>query len=1545
MGVHPFTSRRGSHVDHAAEGGGRPPGEPSPGRRPAARSVALTATVGLVASLLPLAAAGATVADDPEPVLHYTFDDVDGTTVPDASGNGNDGTLANAGSAQIIDGPEGQALVIPGGSPNSGAHVVIPRPAMESAGDLTVSTRFRWHGGGSWQWMYGLGTNSQRYLFTTPSNGDGNLRTALTIGGGGAAEDTVDGSASLPANRWVTHTVVLDADAGELITFLEGAEVSRTSTDISADELLTASASTGGFLGRSFYSQDALFSGAFDELRIYHDALDADQVADLVDEPATPTGFAATTFPVRTTIGSAPSLPAHARMTYSDGYDRLVPIDWDEVDEASYNELGRFDVEGDADGTAVVAQVTVVDGGQLSIDLGDLTGDFLGGASGGLYGIYGDGLPSDNLLEGFGMRTTSTKGQDGAQHPGSDALEVLDPLARTTGGDIYVRTTDYYRGFPYQWPGDTPEERLSGYMDDVLPRQLDQIADLIDERPDLADNIVIEPFNEPEGNMFGTGQWSYNGVSWRTDPTHYFQAWDDAFEMIREKLGDDMRISGPNTSILYNEVYGFMEHAVSADTVPDIITWHELSHPQGVRNSVERYRGWEAEIFEGTAYEGVELPINVNEYAFNYHTSVPGQMIQWISAIEDAKVDAQIAFWNTNGNLTESAVEANYGNGQWWLFNTYQAMSGGETATVHPPEPGENYTLQGVASLDEDLRRARAIVGGGVGPAVVAFDDVPEDLFGDTVHAFVREIPWTGQLGVSPRPRLLAQMEVETNAQGTLRFDFDGEDLPVLQESAAYEIVIVPAGSAEQAEAPPILWEGSYEAEDADHSGPIAILGPEGRPEDVGKVHTSGMYHVSGIRSNSDAAIDFTVDVPEAGTYDLQVYANSHSTSNAVQAQGPTNAFLSVDGDQEQELFLPMGYNFVVWSHTDTTVELEAGENAIRLAAQSLDGSSSTVGDAIVDRIVLQLANPAAEVEVYEAELAEIESGTVVTDDPRLVADQVSGAGAAAVAEDTEVTFWVHSDEDATHELEAHAFGDGSAQLAINGHDVATLDGGGVEVPVSLSGGVNKVTVTGASGELLLDRLEFTAAPDALPAVEIEAEDAELAGDVEVVDLSLASGGQAVDGIGGDPGNGNTVTFEVDAEQAGMHALRVRYSNPERVQASHYNPNPVARPADVSVNGGPAERILFPHSFHQNNFWELTIPVALTEGANEIEISSEELPNWDGDDYADDLWPADPSYGLRSAFAPLLDRVTVVPLHGAASAIDPIENQPPTVEDLALTTTEGTSVEGQLVIDDPDGDEVTVTYGEPGDGTVEGDDTGAFTYTPAAGFVGTDTFAVVVTDEEGLTGEGTVTVTVAPAGDGDDEVLTCPEGAGSGFPDVPGDSPHADTIRCGDDLGIFAGKTDGRFDPRGSLTRGQVATVIDRIATATGHAVTGERQRFPDVATGDVHRDAIERLAGAGVIAGRANGTFGSADPITRGQLAALLVRFIENATGEALPVGPGFPDVDGTYVHEQALRKARQAGIVVGGTDGRAQPTADIRRDQAASLFVRSLEHLPLVR
>ncbi|MER6289802.1 LamG-like jellyroll fold domain-containing protein [Streptomyces sviceus] len=1200
-------------------------------RRRAPAAVALALGAGLLAA----PAVSAHAAEAPGPAARYTFDqdDLASGKITDSSGNGLTASLVNGSTAQSVAGADGgKALALPGGAPTSdGAYVRLPREVVGDASDLTVSARVKWSGDtSSWQRIFDLGTDTSRYLFSTPYNGNGLFQTSVTTGGGGA-ENQVRGYAPLPADAWRTVTVTLDSTAGRLTTYLDGVAVSSAATAIKAKDLLSSSATAAGYIGKSLYP-DPLLKGAVDDFAVWHSALTAEQVAGLVGTVPTLQDLSKTSFDVRTTDGTAPALPATVRATFSDGYDRDAPVTWDAVPPEKYARPGTFTVAGTAAGRAVRATVTVVREGQLTVDLGSDTGAFHGGASGTLYGVYGPDVPTNNLIEGMGLRTVSTKAQDGPQHPGADALDVVKPLADSTDGDVYIYMTDIHRGFPYEWPGDTPAEKLRLY-EEKIAKQVDQVLKLPKQ---YQDNIVFVPFNEPEGNMFGTGQWSYDKVSWLSDPKDYFAAWDSAYKLIKTRM-PGARIAGPNTSVLYDQVKGFLTHALAAGTLPDVITWHELSHPEAVRASVAKYRVWEKELFKGTDREGTQLPVNINEYAFNYHTSVPGQMIQWVSAIEESKVDADIAYWNIDGNLSDSAVQSNRGNGQWWLLNSYASMSG-HTVSVTPPFPGENYTMQGVATLDEKKKQARLIFGGSTGKGHITFAGVPKKLFGKNVHAWVREIEWSGQVGDNSGPKLLTETNLKVADDGTVTVDFGDGTLPRLKESSAYEIVLSPAGKATKTQSPPVRWQGSYEAEDAAHTGSgYSKNGPEGSTSDVSKFYTSGGYDVGGLRTGSDVTLDFTVDVPEDGTYDLSVFANSLNTFDKVKEQGPTNVFLRVDGQagSEQQLYLPLGYKWVVWDHTDTKVKLTKGRHTLTLAAQSLDGKRVTKGDAIVDRLTLALPAASATTQVYEGELAWLGGGAQPAYD---VAG--SGSGAARLAKGQTATFWVYSPADREATLKVDTLGGAGARLSVNGHDVLRLAKDRNRVAVSLSGGVNKVTVTGGSSTTLVDRLTVTPSEGALKARTYEAQDAVLAGSATLTPLSLATDGTAITSVGGDPGNNNTATFTVTADRAGLYALRIRYSNPEQSEATHYNPDPLARHADITVNGGETRRVGFPHSFHQNNFWELTVPVTLKKGQNTIAFRSEELPNFDGTTYASDTFPG---VLLRSRYAPLIDRITVAP--------------------------------------------------------------------------------------------------------------------------------------------------------------------------------------------------------------------------------------------------------------------------------------------------------------
>lgn len=381
----------------------------------------------------------------------------------------------------------------------------------------------------------------------------------------------------------------------------------------------------------------------------------------------------------------------------------------------------------------------------VTVDLGASTGTFRGGAAGSLYGLYDQGVPSNNLIEGMGLQSTDTKAQDGQQHPGSDALEVAKPFVDSGGKDVYIYMTDVYRNFPYER---TSYAQYQQYMTTEVTQVL---------ASPYKDHIVLIPYNEPDGNWFG-------GMTTSATTLAAFNAeWLQTYTLIKG-LWPQARIAGPNLSWYYPSAYsGFLSFCKANGCLPDVITWHELGVPSTVRTHVEAYRALETSV--GLASH---LPVNLNEYAANHQLTNPGQMVPWLSAIEDEKVDGDLPYWNINGSLSDSAAQQNVPNAQWWLYNWYSSMTG-NTVQVAPAKGNPDNTMQGVATLDPTKKQARIVLGGGPdGPANVEVKNVDRAVFGAVVHATVEQDRWSGMSGAAAQPTRILDADVPLSKDGSL---------------------------------------------------------------------------------------------------------------------------------------------------------------------------------------------------------------------------------------------------------------------------------------------------------------------------------------------------------------------------------------------------------------------------------------------------------------------------------------------------------------------------------------------------------------------------------------------------------------------------------------------------------------------------------------------------------------------------------------------------------------------------------------------------------
>ena len=205
-----------------------------------------------------------------------------------------------------------------------------------------------------------------------------------------------------------------------------------------------------------------------------------------------------------------------------------------------------------------------------------------------------------------------------------------------------------------------------------------------------------------------------------------------------------------------------------------------------------------------------------------------------------------------------------------------------------------------------------------------------------------------------------------------------------------------------------------------------------------------------------------------------------------------------------------------------------------------------------------------------------------------------------------------------------------------------------------------------------------------------------------------------------------------------------------------------------------------------------------------------------------------------------------------------------------------------------------------------------------------------------------IPLTALPAGAQEPTAAPCPAGTvpNPGFRDVTSGDVHRPAIACAAWWELARGTSAGRFSPTASLNRGQAAALIARLLTKTGLALPASpSDPFLDD-RGSVHAYATNRLAAVEVVNGRAPGRFVPLAPVTRAELASMLVRALERVLGPLPPAPDAFGDDDGS-VHETAIDKAAALGIARGTSTGTFSPAAALTRAQAASLVTRALEPL----
>src|SRR5690606_23880400 len=190
-------------------------------------------------------------------------------------------------------------------------------------------------------------------------------------------------------------------------------------------------------------------------------------------------------------------------------------------------------------------------------------------ATGSLYGLADEGVPSDDLIAPIKPNTFVQMPPGGRQQPTGDTLDVWQTAARHDAG-IVVRLCDYYPGWPYQFSWENTEDRKA--WEDVIR---DVVADV--EAAGVTNVVAYAPLNESDNTRL-------------EEKRTVEELWEFSYNILREELGPDVPIQGPSFSDNISDMRQFLEFAKETNTVPDVLEWHELIRSSKIKGDVESVR-------------------------------------------------------------------------------------------------------------------------------------------------------------------------------------------------------------------------------------------------------------------------------------------------------------------------------------------------------------------------------------------------------------------------------------------------------------------------------------------------------------------------------------------------------------------------------------------------------------------------------------------------------------------------------------------------------------------------------------------------------------------------------------------------------------------------------------------------------------------------------------------------------------------------------------------------------------------------------------------
>ncbi|GAA0361825.1 S-layer homology domain-containing protein [Bacillus horti] len=154
----------------------------------------------------------------------------------------------------------------------------------------------------------------------------------------------------------------------------------------------------------------------------------------------------------------------------------------------------------------------------------------------------------------------------------------------------------------------------------------------------------------------------------------------------------------------------------------------------------------------------------------------------------------------------------------------------------------------------------------------------------------------------------------------------------------------------------------------------------------------------------------------------------------------------------------------------------------------------------------------------------------------------------------------------------------------------------------------------------------------------------------------------------------------------------------------------------------------------------------------------------------------------------------------------------------------------------------------------------------------------------------------------------------------------------------ISGYADGSFQPSRSLTRAELAVILERLLAYDEFDDEGRENSFHDVKQGHWAAEAIQTISQAGIMEGIGKDSFIPSKEVTRAEFATVLARW-RKLDAEAVST---FDDVRGHWA-ARAISQVQQQGWVQGYEDGTFRPHRALTRAEAVKVLNAVLGRTPM--